>query len=74
VHPGWARRGSGGCCSSTAATEARAAGLHAARAARTLPGEPLYAALGFTVRERVTVTLPDGAALGGAVMHRAVDD
>ena len=74
VHPDWARRGLGRLLFERCRDEARAAGFTRLELLATLPGEPLYAALGFTVRERVTVTLPDGAALGGAVMHRAVDD
>ena len=38
----------------------------------TLPGEPLYAALGFAVQERFTVRLPDGVELPLARMIRPV--
>ncbi|MDQ3013676.1 MAG: hypothetical protein M3X11_23595 [Acidobacteriota bacterium] len=31
--------------------------------AATLPGEPLYAACGFQVIERIEATLPDGISL-----------
>lgn len=36
----------------------------------TKPGEPLYAALGFTVLEPVTVSLPGGIAVPFARMGR----
>ena len=36
----------------------------------TLPGEPLYRALGFVEVERVRVPLPGGVELPGAVMSR----
>jgi hypothetical protein len=39
----------------------------------TLPGEPLYAALGFTVIERVVVPLPGGIELPCARMGRAIE-
>jgi hypothetical protein len=37
-----------------------------------LPGEPLYAALGFRVVERLVVDLPNGIELPGARMTRAL--
>ncbi|MDF1503419.1 GNAT family N-acetyltransferase [Roseisolibacter sp. H3M3-2] len=74
VHPAWARRGLGRLLFERCRAEARAAGFRSLELMATLPGEPLYAALGFTVRERVRVPLPDGAVLGGAVMSRPIDD
>jgi hypothetical protein len=39
----------------------------------TRPGEPLYDALGFTVVERVVVTLPGGVDVPFARMRRAIE-
>jgi hypothetical protein len=39
----------------------------------TLPGVPLYKALGFTEVERVPLTMPDGVVLAGVAMERGVD-
>ncbi len=74
VHPAWARRGLGRLLFERCRAEARAAGFRRLELLATLPGVPLYAALGFTPGARVTVTLPDGAALDGFVMTRPVDD
>jgi hypothetical protein len=39
----------------------------------TRPGEPLYEALGFSVVERVVVTLPGGVDVPFARMRRAIE-
>jgi hypothetical protein len=39
----------------------------------TVPGVPLYRALGFTEIERVPLTMPDGVVLAGVAMERGVD-
>jgi hypothetical protein len=54
----------------TCLAAARAAGFRELELAATMPGEPLYAALGFTVRERFTITFPDGVVLPLARMTR----
>lgn len=72
VDPAWARRGLGRLLFEECRRAAAAAGFSALELLATLPGEPLYAALGFTVRERVVVTLPDGVAMPFAVMGRPV--
>lgn len=74
VHPAFARRGLGRLLFEHCRAAARAAGFRALELLATLPGEPLYAALGFTVRERVTVPLPGGVDMPGAVMTRPIDD
>ena len=63
VHPDWARRGLATRLLATCAGAAAAAGFHSLELAATLPGEPLYAALGFVAHERSSVILPDGVAL-----------
>ena len=39
----------------------------------TRPGEPLYDALGFSVVERVVLTLPDGGDVPFARMRRSIE-
>ena len=72
VDPSWARRGLGRLLFEECRSAAAAAGFTTLELLATLPGEPLYTALGFVVRERVMVTLPDGVAVPGAVMSRPV--
>jgi phosphinothricin acetyltransferase len=70
VHPRWARRGLATLLFQECSIAARAAGFRAFELTATLPGEPLYAALGFAVVERGAVPLPDGLELGTARMRR----
>ena len=70
VHPAWARRGLGRrlfeCCAAAAAR----AGFRSLELMATLPGEPLYRALGFVPVERSEVALPDGEKLPVVRMTR----
>ena len=74
VDPGVARQGVGRRlfeeCSSAAAT----AGFSTLTLVATLPGEPLYQALGFKVTERFRLHLPDGVDVPVARMSRGVID
>lgn len=72
VDPAWARRGLGRLLFEECRRAARAAGFATLELMATLPGEPLYVALGFSVHERIEVALPDGVSLPGAVMRRPV--
>ncbi len=56
VHPAWARRGLGRELYNRCAAEAKAAGFHSLELMATLPGEPLYRALGFKEVERSVAT------------------
>jgi hypothetical protein len=38
----------------------------------TLPGEPLYAAMGYTVTDRFEIPLPDGESLLAAHMAKSL--
>jgi len=72
VHPEWSRRGLATRLFTECELAARAAGFHSFELMATLPGEPLYAALGFAPVERVEL------AIGGAVvpftrMRRAIN-
>jgi GNAT superfamily N-acetyltransferase len=57
VHPQWARRGLGRRLYNECERAARAAGFSSFELMATLPGEPLYTALGFNAVERLTVRL-----------------
>ena len=72
VDPRWSRRGIGGLMFHICSTAARAAGFRALELTATLPGERLYATLGFAVVERGAVTMPDGVALETALMRRSL--
>jgi GNAT superfamily N-acetyltransferase len=70
VHPDYARRGLGRAILALCEAAARAERFQRLELMATLPGEPLYAACGFRVVERVTITLPDGVEVGGARMEK----
>lgn len=72
VHPRAARRGLGRAILDASETAARAAGFSRVELLATLPGEPLYAACGYDVLERVTIALPDGIGIGGARMGKSI--
>jgi GNAT superfamily N-acetyltransferase len=63
VHPDWARRGLARRLFERCAADAARAGFRALELVATLPGEPLYLALGFTPIERSAPRLPDGEVL-----------
>jgi GNAT superfamily N-acetyltransferase len=70
VHPAWARRGLARQLFERCSRDALAAGFHSLELMATLPGEPLYRALGFAEIERLTTTLPDGIGLPVVRMGR----
>lgn len=63
VHPRWARRGLARRLFDRCRAGAAAAGFRSLELGATLPGVPLYTALGFAVHERVDATMPDGVVL-----------
>ncbi len=73
VHPAWARRGLARRLHAECARAAWAAGFRSFELMATRPGEPLYAALGFVIVERVTVALPGGVEVPFARMRRQID-
>ena len=73
VHPEFARRGLARALYAECAGAARAAGFRRLELMATLPGEPLYAALGFAPIERVALPLGDGIELPLVRMGRAID-
>ena len=60
VDPAFARRGVGRQIIATCEEAAQAAGFTRLELAATLPGVPLYAAVGYQAIERLEVPMPDG--------------
>jgi GNAT superfamily N-acetyltransferase len=73
VHPDWARRGLASQLYDTCERAASAAGFHRFELMATLPGEPLYSALGFTGIERVVLRLGNDVAVPFVRMARRID-
>lgn len=74
VHPAHARRGLGRMLYTRCASAAYASGFRRLELVATLPGEPLYRALGFTAVEEVLVPLAGGLAMRGWRMARALEE
>ena len=72
MDPSWSRRGLGRSLFDNCRREARAAGFHRFELMSTLPGEPLYRALGFSADERVELELPDGVRVPLVRMSRPI--
>jgi GNAT superfamily N-acetyltransferase len=70
VDPAVARQGVGRRLFDECRSAASAAGFRALTLVATLPGEPLYQALGFVVTERFQLQLPDGVEIPVARMSR----
>ena len=74
VHPAFARRGLGRSLFAACERDASAAGFRRLTLMATLPGEPLYRALGFAADERVELELPDGVRVPLVRMSRPIQD
>jgi GNAT superfamily N-acetyltransferase len=72
VLPSHARRGIGRMILDACEDAARKAAFRKVELMATLPGEPLYAACGYAVTERVEITLPDGVRLPCAKMEKSL--
>lgn len=72
VDPAWARRGLGSMLMTHCAAQAAAAGFSTLELVSTMPGEPLYLALGFVEVERFDLLLRQGIRVPVARMRRAV--
>jgi GNAT superfamily N-acetyltransferase len=72
VHPEWKRRGLARRLFEECLAQARGAGFESLELMSTLPGEPLYVALGFRADERVEITLPDGVSMPLVRMSRRI--
>lgn len=73
VHPSWTRRGLARLIFEACLDAARRDGFRLFELAATLPGEPLYSALGFTLAERYAAHMPDGEVLPLARMTRPIE-
>lgn len=72
VHPEWTRRGLARRIFDACELAASARGFRRFELVATLPGIPLYHALGFVAREPVPVQLPDGLVLPCVRMDRDI--
>lgn len=63
IHPDFARRGIGKQLIEACETAARDAGFRRLEMGATLPGEPMYCAVGYEVIERFDLPFPDGVVL-----------
>ncbi len=72
VHPDFARKGVGRHLINVCETAAKAAGFIRMELGATLPGVPLYAAMGYQAIERIDTTLPDGEVLGIVRMGKSI--
>ncbi|HEV8445293.1 MAG TPA: GNAT family N-acetyltransferase [Gemmatimonadaceae bacterium] len=73
VHPDWARRGLARRLYDTCERAASAAGFRRFELMATLPGEPLYDALGFVAVERVELMLGTGLPVPFVRMARPIE-
>jgi GNAT superfamily N-acetyltransferase len=73
VHPHWARRGLARRLYAAYARAAYDARFRELELMATRPGEPFYLALGFTVVERVVITLPGDVQVPFARMRRLIE-
>ena len=72
VHPTWTRRGLARRLYDACAEAARTDGFRELELVSTLPGEPLYRALGFTAVEELIHEMPDGVGLPVVRMRRTL--
>jgi predicted N-acetyltransferase YhbS len=72
VHPQWARRGIGKRIIQMCEDAAQKDGFRTMELLATLPGEPLYAAMGYEVTKRLDVTMLDGEVLPTAHMVKSL--
>jgi len=73
VHPDWARRGLARQIYFACERAAYTAGFRQFELMATLPGEPLYRALGFTAVEHVVATVADGLVIPFVRMTRPIE-
>ncbi len=70
IHPGWARQGIGRRIIQACEDAAIADGFTRMELVATLPGEPLYAAMGYEVTQRMDLPMKDGTTLPAAHMKK----
>lgn len=71
VHPDYARRGIGRHIINVCESAAKLNGFNSFELGATLPGVPLYTAMGYEAIERIDAQLPDGVLLGIVKMRKA---
>ena len=69
-YPKWARKGIGRRIIQVCEAAAKADGFTRMDLVATLPGEPLYVAMGYEVTERLDVPAPDGISIPAAHMKK----
>jgi GNAT superfamily N-acetyltransferase len=74
VHPAWARRGLARRIYEACGAAARSAGFTQLELVSTLPGEPLYRALGFSPVEELVHEMPDGVGLPVVRMRKTLNE
>jgi predicted N-acetyltransferase YhbS len=72
VHPDWARRRIGSNIIRACEGAAMQAGFSRMELVATLPGERLYAAMGYSVSEKIDISNPDGEVLPCARMGKTL--
>jgi len=72
IDPDWTRRGIGRRILEFCEAQAVTAGFRRCELMATLTGEPLYAACGYDIVERVDLLLPDGVVVEGVRMTKIV--
>jgi N-acetylglutamate synthase-like GNAT family acetyltransferase len=72
VHPDWSRRGIGRMVLSACEQAIQAAGFKRIELMATLPGEPLYTAMGYKRLRAAEMPMPDGESIGGYVMEKQI--
>lgn len=72
VHPNWARRGIGRQLLKLCEAAARSAGFTKVELVATLPGEPLYRAMGYVVIEPTVLPMSKGRSLGAYRMGKVI--
>jgi N-acetylglutamate synthase-like GNAT family acetyltransferase len=70
THPAWARQGIGRRIIQACEAAADAEGFTRLELVATLPGEPLYAAMGYEVTERMNIPMSDDITLPAAHMQK----
>jgi GNAT superfamily N-acetyltransferase len=72
VHPRYARQGIGSRIIGVCESAAQENGFTRFELGATLPGVPLYTAMGYQPQERIDEVLPDGEVLGIVRMRKSV--
>lgn len=72
VHPDWARRGVGKHIISVCESAAQSNGFKSFQLGATLPGVPLYEAMGYHPVEQIEQTMPNGEVLPLVKMTRVL--